>query len=125
MIDAKDMARKATAGCSHSVKVIVPCADCTERNLRDWEKAVRADEKNLLRDEWNRMKEVTDASEREVKAMRGTFDRLKLAVTSLEQTNARLRDQLKVANEEIAGMRAQLHAEQAVLQGRNMRVVSE
>lgn len=125
MIDAKDMTRKTIGGCAHSAKIIVPCADCTERNLRDWEKAVRSDEKNLMRDEWNRMREITDTSEREVKAMRVTLDRLKLVVTTLEQANARLRDQLKVANEEISGMRAQLHAEQAVVQGRTLRVVSE
>lgn len=125
MIDAKDMARKATAGCSHSVKVIVPCADCTEANLRNWERAVRDDEKSMIRDEWNRMKGVTEASEREVKAMKVTLDRLKMVVTTLEQANSRLRDQLKAANEEISGMRAQLHAEQAVIQGRTMRVVSE
>ena len=112
MIDAKDMARKALAECSHTVPVIIPCATCTEAHMRQWEEAVRHDTKRAMRDELRMMKEQSEKTEAEFKALNGTIARLKLVANSLESANDDLRRKLKAALEDASEARIQLHAEQ-------------
>jgi len=112
MIDAKDMARKAAGGCAHSITVLVPCADCTESRMREWETAVRQDTKQSLRDDIRNMEERMQKAESESKSLASTVERLKSAIVSLEQANETLRSRLKLALADASEARIQLHAEQ-------------
>lgn len=113
MIDAKDMARKATSGCGHNQPIIVPCASCVEASMRQWEDAVRHDAKQTMRDEWSRMEVSVRVAEKRVNAAEATTERLKTAIASLERANETYRMQLKSAKAESDELRVSLNAEQS------------
>lgn len=125
MMEAKDVARKATSGCSHIKPVTVTCPSCVESMMRDWEESIRSATKESLRDEWSEMSRSEAKALDEAKSLRVTVDRLRMVVTSLEQANAELHDRLQVAKKEVSEMRVQLHAEQAARQASRLQVVHE
>lgn len=113
MID-RNATRKILSGCSHSQPVLVPCMDCTERALQVWEGRIREDAKHALNDERRELESILTRTKDDLTKAQDVQASLRTLIVKLEKSNAELRDLVKAAKTEIAGMRAQLHAEQAV-----------
>lgn len=118
----KQVVANVQKACSHSVPVLVPCAECVEKSLAFWEKRIREECRYELSDELKQAKDAAFKATQKLDGLQKTNDRLAGLVTRLESDKQVLQSALREAKEQIAGMRAQLHAEQA---SRSMPMVRE
>ena len=117
-----DIITKMATDCKH---VVLPCMDCVYQGLVKWEARIRQECKMIADDDFRQISERSAKLKAEADRLQEANDRLIMAASRLEKSNAILRANLKEATERVANMNAQLHAAQAVKVPTIRRVESE
>lgn len=113
MIDVKDIAKKAAAGCPHSAPIVIPCAGCMESALALYEPRVREDVKKEIRDEWEAMQKEVKRLADEISVMTTRAANLKANAAKVDGINRELVDKLKAVTRERDDLKVCLATEQA------------
>ena len=122
---SKVVAGKVIGGCSHTTPIFVPCRECVEKQLENWEQRIRDEERKAKTDEMKQSIETAADCMKLVERMQNDQAEMKETISGLHSTIQKLRGLLDDAKNDAAGLRAQLHANQAVKSAQQLRTVSE
>jgi hypothetical protein len=115
MMSANDLTRKMLTGCGHTQAIIVPHDECVAAQLAQWEAAIRLDCARVHAREHRQSIDdnnaATELAKQEVEKLTRKADALSIRVTTLNESNALLRAELRAALAEIDDLSARLKAE--------------
>lgn len=115
MIEAKDVARKIAAGCNHSAPIFIPCASCTEFQIKAWEASVREDTRANFREQWLALEAENARLKEREKGLLARIDKVQSYATKLEAANKELQGSVKSGKREIADLKLCLDVKQSTM----------
>lgn len=122
---SKRIAGRVTGACSHTVPVLVPCVECVEKQLDGWEQRIRDESMKALTDDMKNAKVDAARWKAEVAKVKESNEDLIKRMDDLRRRNESLATMLKDSVKQAEDLRAQLHAEQAVVHGRTIKMVAD